>query len=111
MRASAEVVVVPLCTERQAVFHLLLRYRFENAVALEASAEGGDCPEEVEPSQDLGDLATAVGLPYEIAVRDPGTLQEAPIPGEEDPLLGHRGRRQLVVRDVVSPDAVEAEKP
>jgi hypothetical protein len=39
-----------------------------------------------------------------------GMLQQASIPGEEDPLLVHRDRRQLVVGDVVSPHGIEAEE-
>ena len=89
-RAPAEVVEVPPRASRQAVFYVLLRHRFEDAIALEAPTEGGDCPKEVESLQDLDGLATTVGLPHEIAVSDLGTLQEAPIPGEEGPLLRYR---------------------
>src|ERR1017187_1675989 len=62
VRAHLEIVVVPPCPGRQAVFHLLLHHGFEKALALEASAERCAGPEQVQPTQDLDDLATAVGL-------------------------------------------------
>lgn len=53
VRAGPEVLVVPPCPWRQEMLDILLSHGFEQVVALEASAEGSDGSEQVEPAHDL----------------------------------------------------------
>ena len=102
VRAHPEVVEVSPGSKRKAVLHQLFGNRLEHAVALEAPAEGGDDPEQVEPAQDLEDLAPPVGLPHVVATGERCALQQATVAGEQLPGFIHRDRRQVFVGRICS---------
>jgi hypothetical protein len=112
LRAPSEVIEVPARAGRQAVFHLLLSPPVRARRCTRGTGRTERSPRRgrtvAGPRWSGGDGRSPARDSRERpwhASRCPRSLVRM------SPLLGCRDRRQLVVRDVVSPDAVEAEEP
>ncbi len=100
---------MPSASRRNLVRHLRPGDGLKLAVALHAAREWRDGTRQVKAADRLRELEPGSGLAHEIPVRDRTPLEQAPVPGQDDPALARGELRERRVIQARVADGVEAE--
>ena len=96
---------------RQCCANPFLVDRLEQPVTHHAARERRKRFAEIQSCHDLEELAPGIDVSDPVAMRDVGTLEQAPITREDDAFLRCRARHNIRIRSALISDGIETEQP